>query len=573
MLNLVDRLLGRSTPLPTGNWNDPNSWVLDVMGGGSQTTSGVVVNRKTALGLASMWRAVNLNSRDVAKTPLDTFERTENDGREKAIKHPAFKVLRRKFAPNITAFVGKQTMQGHMKQLGNAYAYIQRRGDGYVKELWPLSPESTYMVRVDGKLWYMIRVNDEGGERKIPPRNILHIKGLSFDGLTGYVVLEFARNTIGHALAMREYGARFYKNDARPGIILEHPEHLSPESEKNLRNTFRRSREGLDQSHGVYVAEEGMKMRVVSSNAREAQMQEGMDFGVREIANVTGTQPHKLGDPTRTAYASLEQENQAYLNELTADFVCWEEECWDKLLTPAEKENDTHYFEFNRESLVQADMETKHKSFSMSVMSGTITRNEVRRRLNMNALPGLDKPLLPLNMTVINPDGTIVTTEFAPVNEPEPDVDDNDDDEAASRFAVPAEALESHRVLAYRAIARIGKRIALQACRAAKKPDSFLDWVDERLPADHRGAFVDALGPIVTAIRSLSEDSQGCDGDDLAEIYFAGLKESLLKASECQPAELPARVKRWTLGLEDEWPELLADRLIRKTATLEVATS
>ena len=184
----------------------------------------------------------------------------------------------------------------------------------------------------------------------------------------------------------------------------------------------------------------------------------------------------------------------------------------------------------------------------------------------MNALPGLDNPLVPLNMTIVNTDGTIVKTEFAPA-------DDGSDDEEASRFTVPSEALESHRKLVIDAVARIGKRIGLQACRAAKKPDSFLDWVDERLRADHGPTFRAALYPIVGAIRSLSEDSLGCDGGELEETYFAGLQEGLLKASECQPAELPEQVKLWARGLLSEWPELLADKLIRKTATLEVATN
>lgn len=569
MLNLVETLLGRSTPIPTGSWNDPNSWVLDVMGGGSQSTAGVRVSRKTALGLASIWRAINLNSRDVAKTPLEIFRRTENDGRTRAIEHPVFPILRRKFAPNITAFVAKQAMQAHVKLQGNAYAYIRRRGDGYAKELWPLSPESTYIIRVDGKLWYMTRVNDEGEERRLSPRNVLHIKGLTYEGLTGYVVLEFARNSVGHALAMREYGARFYKNDARPGIVLEHPKLLSEQAQKHLLNSYLRSREGLDKAHGAYVAEEGMKVKVLSNNAREAQFTEGLDFGVREIANVIGTQPHKLGDPTRTAYASLEEENQSNRDELDADFVSWEEECYDKLLTTAEKENDTHYCEFNRSALVRANMKARHESYSLAIMAGWMAPNEARKKENMNAKPGLDGTLRPLNMTVVNADGSSVKTEFAPADDSEP----KDDDAAASRFTFPTEALESHRKLVMDAVARIGKRIGLQVCRAAKKPDSFLDWVDERLHADHGPVFRAALAPIVAAIRSLSEDSVGCGEGELAETYFAGLHEELLTASECQPDELPERVKTWARGLQDVWPGLLADKLIRKTAIFEVATN
>jgi hypothetical protein len=78
-------------------------------------------------------------------------------------------------------------------------------------------------------------------------------------------------------------------------------------------------------------------------DARDAQMLESRAFDAREIANVLGVPPHKLGDPSRTAYNSLESENQGYRDDTLGPwFAAWEQECDAKLLTEAEKEAETH---------------------------------------------------------------------------------------------------------------------------------------------------------------------------------------------------------------------------------------
>jgi len=70
--------------------------------------------------------------------------------------------------------------------------------------------------------------------------------------------------------------------------------------------------------------------------------------------------PHKLGDSSRTAYNSLEQENQSYLDEaLDGWFVTWESECFIKLLTEDQKRTDSHVVEFVREALLRADLTSR----------------------------------------------------------------------------------------------------------------------------------------------------------------------------------------------------------------------
>ena len=376
---IIDTLFGSrsiETPSVPISQVTPESEMWETLaGGGSKSDSGVSVNHKAALGYAAVWRAVNLISRDVAKVPLLVYHRLDGGGKERATKHPAYRLLRRKPNEYTKAFDFKQTLTGHVLLKGNGYAYIFRRGDGAPLELLPLSPSVTWPVRENGRLLYVTTIgaddNTIGETRKLLPENVLHIKGLGFDGLVGYDVLSYAKETFGLGIGLRRYGARFFRNNAAAGVVLEHPNAITTEAAERLVKGWDKMHSGLDNSHKTTVLEEGMKANVMTVDARRAQLKEMREFELREVANVLGVPPHKVGDTTRTAYASLEQENQAYLDEALDGWLCqWEEECTEKLLTEQEKTEDSHYCEFVREALVRLSYETKTKGIIDRVNNG-----------------------------------------------------------------------------------------------------------------------------------------------------------------------------------------------------------
>jgi HK97 family phage portal protein len=100
---------------------------------------------------------------------------------------------------------------------------------------------------------------------------------------------------------------------------------------------------GLENAHKAALLEDGVDLKILSNNARDSQLLETRAHEIREVANWFGIPPHKLGDTTRTAYASLEQENQSYLDDAVDPWlVTWEEEGRDKLLTEEQKAKPTH---------------------------------------------------------------------------------------------------------------------------------------------------------------------------------------------------------------------------------------
>lgn len=396
MLNWLRKLTTRATPNnPSFDINSDAAWEAFVAGG--QSDSGVSVNYESALSYSPWWRGINLISRDVAKLPLVVYRR-EGEGKDRDTAHPAYRILRYKANAEMTAFVFRQTLQAHAINDGNGYALIVRRGNGSPEQLVPIRPDAVTPVRVNGRMEYVVRVSGE--QRRVNPSEILHIRGLGFDGICGYSLWEKAKNSIGLGKASEEFGARYFSNGAEPRTVIEHPAKLSEKAASNLRASWNAMHQGLTNSHRVAILEEGMKLNAFSNNARDAQLLETRQFQIRDIANWLGVPPHKLGDATRTAYASLEQENQSYLDDAVDPWlVNWEEECRDKLLTEDEKLNDSHVIEFVRNALVRADLTARANYYRVALGGRAwMTQNEVRGRENLNPTEGGDVVLEPLNM-------------------------------------------------------------------------------------------------------------------------------------------------------------------------------
>lgn len=365
--------------------------IFDALTGG-KSSSGVRVNRKRALGYSAVWRAVNLISGDVGRLPIHVYRRN-GAGKEIDTRHAAHRLLRRKPNPFMTAFVFRRTLQAHALTEGNGYAYIRRDSTARPDELLILNPDNTWPVRVGGELWYVTRAPSLKSAKletlKLPATDVIHIRGLGFDGLCGYPVLRILRDTIGKAVAARDYGARYFANSARPGLALEVPAGMKEAAIKNLRESWELLHKGVDNAHRVGILRDGVRLSVYDTNAKNAQLIENLNFDSREIANVFGVPAHKLGDPSRTAYNSLESENQSYLDDtLDGWLTVHEEEYWDKLLTEDEKLFETHEILFARGQLARVNLSARGAYYSAAVNAGWLSRDEVRAAENMNPIPG-----------------------------------------------------------------------------------------------------------------------------------------------------------------------------------------
>ncbi len=389
---------------------------------GAPADAGVYVTPRNAVNVAAVCQAVQVISGDVARLPAITYKRTEGDGRERATNHPAYRLLRRKANPLMTAAFFKRVLVQHALLWGNGYAWIIRDVNARPIELLLLNPAATQAVlRKDGQLRYVTHVN--GSPEVLKPEDVFHLRGpLSQDGISGLSVVDLARNSLGLSMAAEKFGNTFFARGITATGVLQYPGKLDQEAARKFLEKFEGEHASLEKSHRAILLHEGSKFTPLTIPPNNAQFLETRKFQKEEIANWFHLPLHKIGAGDRPGYNSLESENQAYLDSsLEPWLVAFEEEAWDKLLTEAEKQADSAFVEFLREALLRADLTTRYAAYRVGREWGWLSANDVCRIENRPTIgPKGDIYLQPAN-----------TVEAGAEPEPEPAPPEDDTDEGA----------------------------------------------------------------------------------------------------------------------------------------------
>lgn len=539
---LVKSLLGRnrraiSPENPSYSLNDPA--VADVL-----LDADGAVGVEKALSYAALWRGVRLLSSAVGKLPLVTYRKISTpwgDGKERASDHPAYNLLCYRPSPAYSAYTFKETLMAHALLKGNGYAYVFRDQFGKPVEIVILNPDRVTPLLYNSEPWYLLKVGSE--ERRLPGCDVLHLKGLGWNGLEGFDVLSLLSEQVSFGLNLRAYGVAFFDNSARASVVLVHPGKLDKKAVDNIRDSWERMHQGVSNAHRTAVLMEGMTVEQLSTSAADAELMAQREFELREVANILCVPPHKLGDPNRTSYSSLEQENQAFLDDsLDPWLVNLEQECREKLLTEAEKADVTAYIEFLRSALVRADMAARFNTYAIGITNGILNPNEARSRENLNPYEGGDVYKTPLNTA---PAGAQPT----PGSPPTP--------------APAAKLASACRKLLAACLQRCLRRLGNAAAKAAKSPNEFIGLV-EVLGQEHRQVLAEMLEPVVEMLGSAGEVV--LPPAEMARLVSERFAAELVElAGKATAVRLGGLVERECAKWEATWPDELAFTFTKET--------
>ncbi len=351
-----------------------------------RTSSGVYVNEHVAMRVTAVYRSVALISEAKATLPVGVY-RKEGERRIEEPDHPVARLLADP-NPLMSAMDLNCSEQAHALQHGGGYLDIQRTEGGQPIALWPLLPDRTRpepMATDSRRLVYT--THTDGRRLEMDPANVVHIRGLSFDGVRGYSPLALARNAVGLALGTEEFGGKFFANDARSGGFLEHPGKLNAEAKKNIRGSLE-EQSGLENAHRIKILEEGMKYHAVTISPEDAQFLATRTFQVEEIARLYGVPLHMLQSQSKTTSwgTGISEMSMGFLiYTLMPWLIRWEQELDRKLFTPAERAAG-YFTKHNVNALLRANAESRARFYTaaLSRATGWMSRDEVRALEELN---------------------------------------------------------------------------------------------------------------------------------------------------------------------------------------------
>ena len=336
------------------------------------TNSGKTVNERTAMQTTAVYACVRILAETIASLPLHTYMNTET-GKEKAREHPMYHLLSDSPNPEMTSFVFRETLMGHLLLWGNSYSQIIRDGHGKVVALYPLLPDKMKVERSEnGEIYYIY--NSEGKDYLLRNTEVLHIPGLGFDGLIGYSPIAMAKNAIGMALATEEYGAKFFSNGANPGGVLEHPGVVK--DPHRIRDSWNQVYQGTSNAHRVAVLEEGMKFSPIGIPPEQAQFLETRKYQTEEICRIFRVPPHLVGDLERATFSNIEHQSISFVVHTIRPWLVRIEQSINKALF-SDKEKEKYFVSFLVEGLLRGDYESRMRGYSIGIQNGFMSPNDV----------------------------------------------------------------------------------------------------------------------------------------------------------------------------------------------------
>ncbi|MEK9697575.1 MAG: phage portal protein, partial [Candidatus Poseidoniales archaeon] len=234
----------RSSPNnPSTSLANPASWMFD----GSASKTGIAITEDSAMRLSAVFGAVRVISETIASLPWMVKQDLEGSTRN-ASAHPINQLIH---SPNgmMTDFNFRESCQAHLCLHGNAYIAIKRNEAGQPVSLIPVHPDRVKVKVYKDEKFYTI----DDGKETFDDTEMIHIVGLSFDGIVGKSVIEAARESIGLGLAADQFGGAFFGNGANVNTVLTHPGRLSDEAYKRLMASWQRRYAGLDNAHKTAI--------------------------------------------------------------------------------------------------------------------------------------------------------------------------------------------------------------------------------------------------------------------------------------------------------------------------------
>lgn len=373
------------------------------MFGGPNSASGVHVDETVAMSIPTFYACVKVLSEDIGKLPLCLY-RKENDGRYKITDGALNTLISRRPNRWQTPFEFKQQLAVAKLIRGNGYAeIITDRKTGQIGELVPLNPQRVMPFRApDGSRAYAYQPPN-GPRRIILQGEMLHLMGMSDDGMVGRSVLDDAAQTLGLAYSVVEYGAKFFANGAAPGGVLMHPNAIGPEAMENIKKEWTDLFTGFRNAHKLAVLEEGMRYEKIQLSAEDAQFIESRKLSPVDICQFFRMPPHKVGILDKATFSNIEQQSIEYYTDALLSHLVNFEETANRDLLKTEKEQASLYFRFNPDIILRADIKTRYEAYRIATGQPWQTPNETRAKEEMNPLDGLDDVAKPLNMD--NPGG------------------------------------------------------------------------------------------------------------------------------------------------------------------------
>jgi HK97 family phage portal protein len=349
------------------------------------SVAGIPMSAEAALRIVDVFACVRLLAEAAATLPLVAYRRT-GLGRERA--EGRLSALLDRPAPATTQANLVAQLVGCLALRGNCFLGKYRNREGEVEQLGVLPPDRVQVEIKGGAPRYTL-TRDDGRQTVHDSSDVVHLRGLSLDGVVGLSPIAQAREALGLAATLEQHASALFANGSTPkGVLTVAAGPGNEDLLENLRAGFELRHGGPKNAGRVAVLSGEIKFTPVSVTPADAQFVAQRKLSTVEIARLFRIPPHMVGGEAGNSltYSTTELEAAHFLRFSLAPWLVVVEQALtaDADLCP---NGSSLYVEFLTDALLRADSKTRADVYTAALnpQTGWMTREEVRRLENLPA--------------------------------------------------------------------------------------------------------------------------------------------------------------------------------------------
>lgn len=343
------------------------------------------INREGSMSLSVVYRCIDLISDAISILPIEVKKVDEPHGKSEN-NHPVsllFKDDKNTIIPIIT--VMKMIVRDVLVK-GNSYVYIERSNDGTPIRLRYLENKDVQLIydKIKYSIRYQVPLLMKG--KLIEPKDMLHFKKYTFNGVEGVGIMTYAKRSIDIANQTENAAQQYFANGGLLSGIITVNSNLSEQQRKQIRESWQNTY-GTGGSGGVAVLQGNMSYQQLSSNASDSQMLETRNYAVKDIARFFGINPMLIGEIDNLQASALNALNQEFLTHTLQPYINMiESELNRKLMS-----DNNFYINLDETAILKTDKLTTSQYYNSMISSGVLCINETRKELGYAPIEGGDK--------------------------------------------------------------------------------------------------------------------------------------------------------------------------------------
>lgn len=376
---------------------------------GLTTLSATKVDSENAFEINAIFSAVSLISDTIASLPVDSYIR--RDGSRFPFRPRPTWVTKPDVDTTKEAFWGAIIVSLLLD--GNAFIRVYSNPRGEIVNLNVLNPHKVEIKRnALGRVMFQVGQEDN----LLSSDEVIFIPDVVRPGhIRGVSRVDALKTNWGLAIALENYAAKFFGSGTQTSGVIEFPGNLTAEQAKNLQESFDSRHRGWNKAHRTAIISGGAKYVPTSVENDKAQFLDSRRLAVEDVARAFNIPPNLLGVQGSFTYASVEQNNQAFVSHTLRPIVQKLESAFSPLLSREQGGADA-FIKFNLDGLLRADINTRMSAYSTGLQAGFLTINDVRRLEDLRPVndPSADSVRVPL--ANVNIDAADLTAQEKRVN-------------------------------------------------------------------------------------------------------------------------------------------------------------